>query len=217
MFTSTGLFKSLPCPLGRECLLVNCMFSQQTIKNQENGERDDNVYDPSAVVEKLSPPPFKRRRLEDKVEPEAHHSQVDVEPFGNQSSEKARTNSRRSKFSGVLPPDTSGEQAKSSVDPLADKKNSSARKSVSPPPLRRAAAPVPGKVKESLNPRTISHTPQTHPKRKAMLTALHGAMTKLNDQASSLSNDELISMANDEEEQIALTSRDEDSYRTITG
>lgn len=217
MFTSTGLFKDLPCPLRGDCLLVNCMFSHQTIKNQANSETDDNIYDPSAVVERLSPPPSKRRRLEDKVKPEAHHSQVNIEPFGNQSSEKARTNSRRSKFSGVPPPETSGEQPKSSVDQLANEKNSSARESVSPPPRRRPAAPGPGKVKESLNPRTIPHPPQKHPKRKAMLVALHAAMAKLNDQASSLSSDELISMANGEEEQIALTSRDEDSYRTITG
>jgi hypothetical protein len=217
MFTSTSLFKGLPCPLGDACLLVNCMFSHQTIKNQANSETDDNAYDPSAVVERLSHPPSKRRRLEDKLKPEAHHSQVNIEPLGNQSSEKAQTNSRRSKFSGVLPPETSGEQPKSDVDQLADGKNSSARKSVSPPPLRRLAAPVSRKVKESLNPRTIPHPPQKHPKRKAMLSALHAAMAKLNDQASSLPSDELISMANDEEEQIALTSRDEDSYRTITG
>jgi hypothetical protein len=217
MFTSTGLFKDLPCPLGGDCLLVNCMFNHQTIKNQANSETDDNTYDPSAVVERLSPPPSKRRRLEDKLKPEARYSQVDIEPFSNQSSEKAQTNSRRSKFGGVLPPETSGEQPKSDVDQLADEKNSSTRKSVSPPPLRRPAAPVPGKVKESLNPRTIPHPPQKHPKRKAMLTALHAAMAKLNDRTSSLSSDELISMANEEEEQIALTSRDEDGYRTIIG
>ena len=193
------------------------MFSQQTIKDQANGEGDDNIYDPSAVVERLSPPPSKRRRLEDKVKSEAHHPQANTEPFGKQSSEKARTNSSRPKFSGVLHPEASGEQSKSGVDQLADEKSSSARKPASPPPLRRAAAPVPGKLKESLNPRTIPHPPQKHPKRKAMLTALHAAMAKLNDQASSLSGDELISMANDEEEQIALASRDEDSYRTITG
>lgn len=217
MFTSTGLFKGLPCPLGGDCPLINCMFSQQTIKDQANGEGDDNIYDPSAVVERLSPPPSKRRRIEDKVKSEAHHPQANTEPFGKQSSEKARTNSSRPKFSGVLHPEASGEQPKSGVDQLADEKSSSARKPASPPPLRRAAAPVPGKLKESLNPRTIPHPPQKHPKRKAMLTALHAAMAKLNDQASSLSGDELISMANDEEEQIALASRDEDSYRTITG
>jgi len=217
MFTSTGLFKGLLCPLGDDCLLVNCMFSHQTVKNQTNSETGDNIYDTSAVVERLSPPPSKRRRLEDTVKSEAGPSQVNIESFGNQSSEKARTNSRRSKFSGVLPPETSGEQPKSRVNQLADEKNPSTRKSVSPPPLRRPAAPVAGKVKESLNPRTIPHPPQTHPKRKAMLNALHAAMAKLNDQASSLSSDELISMANDEEEQMALTSRDEDGYRTITG
>jgi hypothetical protein len=46
-------------------------------------------------------------------------------------------------------------------------------------------------------------------------------MAKLNDHTVDkhlvLSNDELIFMANDEEEGMALTSRDEDSYRTITG
>lgn len=217
MFTPTGLFKDLPCPLGDDCLLVNCIFGQQPIKDQANGESDDNIYDPSAVVERFSPPPSKRRRLEDKVKPEAHHPQANTEPFGKQPNEKTQTNSRRPKFSDVLPPEASGEQPKSGVDQLADEKSSSARKSISPPPLRKAAAPVPGKLKESLNPRTIPHPPQKHPKRKAMLTALHAAMAKLNDQTSSLSSDELILMANDEEEQIALTSRDEDSYRTIIG
>jgi hypothetical protein len=218
MFTSTGLFKGLPCPLGSDCLLVNCMFSHQTMKKHANGEGDDNIYDPSPVVERPSPPPSKRRRLEDTVKPKAHPSQVNTEPFGKKSSEKAQTNSRPCEAGGALLPGTSRERPKSGVDQPTEEKFLSAQKSVSPPPLRRAAAaPVPGKVKESLNPRTIPHPPQKHPKRKAILTALHAAMVKLNDQTSSLSSDELIAMANDEEEQMALTSRDEDSYRTITG
>ena len=220
MFTSLGLFKNTPCPLDGDCLLVNCIFNHRTTNS-------DEVYAPSAVAERLLPPPSKRRRVEDKAKPasgwaqsagavrnspgggsaedlvarlpDAHSSQVKTEPPGNHSSKNSHN------------------RLQASV---------STRKSVSPPPTRRAASPVLAKVKESLNPRTIPHPPQKHEKRRALLMTLHAAMAKLNgktlpnqevNKSSVLSVDELISMANDEEERMALTTKDEDSYRTIMG
>ena len=228
MFTSLGLFKDITCPLGSSCLLVNCIFSHQTANNHENGGAADAVYDPSAVAEVLSPRPSKRRRVEDTVKREA----------ASQGVQRA----------GAVANGTGGEMPEHSIAHLSQARTSpvkealghyhggksrdclqnsvSVRKSVSPPPIRRAASAIPAKVKESLNPRPIPRQPQTHPKRKQTLTLLHAAMAELNDQMLSdpkvnknsvPSADELISMANGEEERMALTTKDVDTYRSITG
>jgi hypothetical protein len=224
MFTCLGFFKGIPCPLGGDCLIVNCIFCHQTTNDSANGEP---TYEPSAVTERLSPPPQKKRRIENKakLESESHTSHfehgIDQRPAGEAQNQELQKEhiletkpSKRLLTEAARPDRTFSRLKESSRVPIS----SPARKSVSPPPIRRAAPPG---VKESLNPRAIPNPPQTHPKRKALLTALHAAMAKLNDHTVdkhlALSNDELIFMANDEEEGMALTSRDEDSYRTITG
>jgi hypothetical protein len=227
MFTSLGLFKDIPCPLGSDCVLVNCIFHHQTTNNSANSEP---TYEVSVVAERLSPPPQKKRRIENEVELErqAHTSQFenggDRWPSGKVQREEVRTESE-SRSKPLKRPSTEATRLDEKVSWSKESKgaptSASARKSVSPPPIRKAGLPVSAKVKESLNPRTIPNPPRKHAERKALLIALHAAMTNLNDHAINkqlaLSNDELISMANEEEERMALISRDEDSYRTITG
>jgi hypothetical protein len=227
MFTSLGLFKDIPCPLGGDCVITNCIFRHHTTNNSANGEP---AYEPSAVDEKLSPPPQKKRRIENEVrlERQAHISQLenagDRQPPGRgQRKEVQKESESRSK--PLARPFTEPTRVDDELSWLKESNrlptSASARKSVSPPPVRRTGPPAPAVVKESLNPRTIPNPPRKHPERKALLTALHAAMAKLNDHAVNehitLSKDELILMANEEEQRMAMTSRDEDSYRTITG
>lgn len=197
------------------------MFGHQTTNKHSNGEP---ANEPSTATERLSPPPQKKRRIENKAktEPEARTAQFEY-GSGRQPPADAQRQDVPKKLEleadPLRLPLTQKTQSDEKISQLEDSDHvpvsASGCKSISPPPLLRRAAPA--KVKESLNPRTVPNPPQKHPKRKALLTALHAAMAKLNEQASFLSSDELISMANDEEEHMALTSRDEDSYRTITG
>jgi hypothetical protein len=227
MFTSLGLFKDVICPLGSDCVIVNCIFRHHTTSNTANGEP---AYELPAVAERLSPPPQKKRRIENevKLERQAHTLQFenagDRRPSGRaQRKEVQKESESRSKPLARHPIEPTRLDEKLSWLKESNRvpASASARKSVSPPPVRRTGPPVPAVVKESLNPRTIPNPPRKHPERKALLTALHAAMAKLNDRAVNehiaISKDELILMANEEEERMALTSRDEDSYRTITG
>lgn len=234
MFTSTGLFKEIPCPNDSECLLVNCVFYHST-SNVNNPANGHDFYDPLTAGERLSPPPQKKRRIEkeEKLEDGPTYSQIKVEPPDTADAEK-----------GLLV--TKLSQPRIAEQPASRPTPISASRPVSPPPVRGTKTVVPssqkhlgvkvettqapGKVaerpKESLNPRAIAKPPQTNPRRKAVLTGLHAALKKLNEQMSAkggsnkesvLSEDELILMANDEEEQMALKSTDENIYRSITG
>jgi hypothetical protein len=222
MFTSLGLFKGIPCPLDTDCVPVNCIFRHQTANN---GTNSAPTYGPPAVAERLSPPPQKRRRIESgmKIERPAHISQLE-----NGSDQRRSQKGQKESESGSKPlkhlstEDTRLAEKRSGLKESSHKLiSASARKSVSPPPGRRAGRATSMLAKESLNPRTIPNPPRRHAERKALLTTLHAAMANLNGHAVNekfaLSNDELVSMANDEEERMALTSRDDDSYRTITG
>ena len=229
MFSVLGLFKDITCPIGSDCLLVNCIFSHRITKKRENGGNVDASYDPPAVADVLSPPPSKRRRVEDEVNLQSTSWGVQVASAAGKGTggglpedsaahfSQARTSQGKSEPLSSRPSGKSRDRLQNPV---------SARKSVSPPPIRRAASSVPVKVKKTLNPRPISHPPQSHPKRKETLTVLHAALARLNDQIVSdpnvnkqsvLSADELISMAHGEEERMALSTKDIDSYRSVTG
>src|SRR2546423_5676841 len=229
MFTSLGLFTEIPCPAGSNCLLVNCIFSHQSTNNSANQENGDAIYDPSAIAERLSPPPSKRRRVDENLKPAdatlqrqsardvANHPEALAPEHAVARLPKARTSQAEAEAQGSNSGNNSHDRLQISV---------SARKSVSPPPIRRTASQVPAKAKESLNPRKVPHPPQKHEKRKALLATLHATMVKLNEKLLSdqkakgsfvFSSDELISMATEEEERMALATKDEDSYRTIVG
>ena len=229
MFAALGLFKDITCPIGSDCVLVNCIFNHQTTKNREISGNVDANYDPSAVADVLSPPPSKRRRVEDEVKLESTSRGMQVAKAVGKGTGGGMPQDSAAHF-----PEARSSQGKS--EPLGSRSSGksrdrlqnpvSARKSVSPPPIRRAASSLPVKVKETLNPRPISRQPQSHPKRKETLTVLHAALSRLNDQMVSdskinknsvLSADELISMANGEEERVALMTKDVDSYRSVTG
>src|SRR5436305_5595635 len=167
MFASLGLFKDVPCPLGTDCVLVNCIFRHQTANNATNSEPTDA---PPAVAEGLSPPPQKKRRIDSdmKIERPARISQL-----GNGSDQqRSGTSQIESEFRSrplkhLSTKDTRLASTNSGPkEPSHKATSASARKPVSPPPLRRAGRPHSMVAKESLNPRTIPNPPRRHAERK---------------------------------------------------
>ena len=238
MFTSTGLFKDVPCPLGRECSLINCIFHRKRV-DSGNPKKGGFRYDPPTAGEVSTPPPPKRRRLDTSNILEA---ETDVQTAGVE----ARLSNDGDKISTATKTQSLKEPGLRIKNQLVATSPSSAGRPISPPPIRSTNKDTPNgnsqgkvkveprmppvqmtvKLKEGLNPRSVVNPPQTHPKRKALLTTLHSAMKVLNEQGAKgdgqtkgmvLSNDELITMANGEEEQIARDSNDENIYRTIIG
>lgn len=239
MFTSTGLFRDIPCPLGSDCTLVSCIFSHGCITASDSASGETS-YDLLTARDRLSPPPQKRRRIERTEDPDTIMvvTQAKAGPADTAHVEDSPLLARIRTADPALP--TKAER------PPRQIKLSSAKRPVSPPPVRdiRTVVAVSGtdraircedvhpstkvmsKAKETLNPRLIAQPPQTLPKRRTVLMTLHAAMKKLNDQMSAeegskkqftLPEDELVLMANDEEEQMALNNTDENMYRSVAG
>ncbi|KAH0001188.1 hypothetical protein KCU86_g17754, partial [Aureobasidium melanogenum] len=190
MFSTTGLFKGIPCPEGERCNIIHCIFSHdlrpQAVAVSEQGAT-------------------KKRKLSEGTDTKPPVTSVTI------SSGKT---ANRSAANGSLPINPQKPTTAASVPPKIPK---TLQRPVSPPPKPSVASskPVPSKsaVKESLNPRMIPNDPAGHVKRTLFLKHLHAQMERLNDQVAKSSHakkadltmtpDELIRVALNEEEKTA--------------
>lgn len=205
MFTPLGLFKAIPCPEGKECELVTCLFS-----HQDNTKPQESQPVPQSNLAKdasrLQEPAQKRRKVEQtgaaSIRPEmTAKNRRDADKQSHRDINNLHSVSRN-----ISPPPANsrlkeeGIKAKPVAAPTSTVKNA-------PSPVRRK---VP---KESLNPRMLKKAPATHSVRSSILQKLHATMSTLNGKMASLkdneksslvlSPDELIVMALDEEQKAA--------------
>lgn len=187
MFSTTGLFKGIPCPEGERCNIIHCIFSHE--------------LRPQAVAVSEQGATKKRKLSEDTEEPAKAPATSVTVSSGNAAN---GSNTIIQKKPAVTAP------------PLP-KIPKTLERPVSPPPkpptAPSKATPAKPPAKESLNPRMIPHDPAGHAKRTLFLKHLHAQMERLNNEvaksshtkrtALTMSPDELIKVALDEEEKTA--------------
>ncbi|KAH0350205.1 hypothetical protein KCU81_g2699, partial [Aureobasidium melanogenum] len=190
MFSTTGLFKGIPCPEGERCNIIHCIFSHE-LRPQAVAVSDQGAS--------------KKRKLSEETDTKAPVTAVTISA-GNTTNRPA-TNG----FTTINPQRLA---TTASVPPKIPK---TLQRPVSPPPKPPVASskPIPTKsaAKESLNPRMIPNDPAGHAKRTLFLKHLHTQMERLNDEVAKSSHakkasltmtpDELIRVALDEEEKTA--------------
>jgi DNA polymerase III epsilon subunit-like protein len=192
MFSTTGLFKGIPCPEGERCNIIHCIFSHE--------------LRPQAAAVSEQGTSKKRKLSEDTEEP----TKVPVASV-TISSGNAANGFAANGFTTI------NQQKPTTPAPPPPKIPKTLQRPVSPPPKLPAASskavstkPV---AKESLNPRMIPHDPAGHAKRTLFLKHLHAQMERLNNEVAKSSHtkktaltmtpDELIKVALDEEEKTA--------------
>jgi hypothetical protein len=192
MFSTTGLFKGIPCPEGERCNIIHCIFSHE-LRPQA-----------AAVSEQGT---SKKRKLSEETEEPTKAPVASVTISSGNAANGFATNG----FTTI------NQQKPATPAPPPTKIPKTLQRPVSPPPkLPTASAktvsakPV---AKESLNPRMIPHDPAGHAKRTLFLKHLHAQMERLNNEVAKSSHtkktaltmtpDELIKVALDEEEKTA--------------
>ena len=208
MFSSTGSFGEVDCPLQGECTLLRCIFRHRR---------------PPVVDEKVADFPEsapKRRKLD-------RESNVKVVT-------PARHNDTSHVFTGILVKEQStpvfdrllAQTAQSAGNAQAKKRDDfvsrgvpPAQRSISPPQVKRTdkslelPAKKSAKPAEALNPRMLAKAPADHKIRYIYLKKLHEGMVRLNTEtkASSdpsikavhVSDSQLVTLALNEEERLA--------------
>jgi len=208
MFSSTGSFGEVDCPLQGECTLLRCIFRHRR---------------PPVVDEKVADFPEsapKRRKLD-------RESNVKVVT-------PARHNDTSHVFTGILVKEQStpvfdrllAQTAQSAGNAQAKKRDdfvsrgvTPAQRPISPPPVKRTdkSLELPtkksAKPAEALNPRMLAKAPADHKIRYIYLKKLHEGMVRLNTEtkASSdpsikavhVSDSQLVTLALNEEERLA--------------
>ncbi|KAJ9662807.1 RNA exonuclease 3 [Coniosporium apollinis] len=220
MFSAAGLFKNIRCPEGALCRVPNCIFSHQSLGNDEHTQQASSVRSDGPVSSSSSTHAghdAKRRKLDetDRRIPVANGHLKDDEskkPFVGAIASKEPTRS-------LATADTANGATSTVKTPSQGLKT--ATRPVSPPPrsekVKVASATLKKAVQndhvETLNPRMVKIDPAGHGLRRLYLSKLHEGMARLNDVVSKstdpevkalhLSNSELIKLALDEEEGIA--------------
>jgi hypothetical protein len=214
MFTPLGYFADIPCPQGKGCTILRCLFSHsapeptpaQPHPSTTASSADGGPPSKRAKVEsaQLPGPPIRSEipnELPSEMErrakkPGFHKERPSQDASTAQSSSKEEVSQPTPNHG---PPESSGNEPPKGID------------SASVGPLTQL--PPRNAPKETLNPRMLASAPATHQSRTAILVKLHSAMAALNerikkDENSSnkcfvLTADELITMALDEEEKFA--------------
>ncbi|KAI7155949.1 hypothetical protein KC349_g6613 [Hortaea werneckii] len=229
VFSTTTLFKGIPCPEGEKCRLTNCIFSHDLRKKDEAQPdapaqtKEQQTQKTAAASNAQDEPPNKRRRvtydkLEDKppsradqirdqlAEIKSHKPSVapqDVEKNSNGAKASPASLTRT-----VSPPTKTNETAG---------KPPPAKSIVNKPPPNDAGSvkPISMPQKVSLNPRLIPNDPVGHASRTRYLKLLHEMMANLNKalheraktvqfkDALLLSEKEVVLLAVEEEEKVA--------------
>jgi hypothetical protein len=228
MFSSTGLFKQVPCPKQDECTLPTCIFSHSSSSIAEKPGTEVQEYDPSTAGT-FSSPPAKRRKLDGRdigaSLPIELLRQSNQEYSVSNPKEVTKVsvpgNERQGKPDTALltqsrhTPKTTLPNTKSAT--IANTKPVTANRSVSPPPVKTKSKPGAGKppssiTEESLVPRPVPKAPDLLKKRHAILQTLYQQLEAQNNRRVTgdakkeslvLSEQELIKFALDEEENAA--------------
>ncbi|KAG8628200.1 hypothetical protein KVT40_004073 [Elsinoe batatas] len=197
MFSTTGLFKSVPCPRREKCDALNCIFSHDARilgLSVPQSSHDAAKHSGKPISDSAHPsgPPVKKRKL-------------DVTLSTTSSTHESRP-------TAVQPRMTIG--PKSKVNSPATPQT--LKKTITPPvPAAQSKKPdaLPAK-QEVLNPRLLISAPAGHEKRTLYLKYLHDQMMRLNKLVNDgkhsekvklvLDSQELITAALDEERQLAF-------------
>lgn len=211
VFSTTNLFKSIPCPEGEKCLVTNCIYGHELAPKQlaQLPSTSTNAFQDS---EALSEPAPKRRKVtsEEAVnEPASRADKI--------RSELAVARQQASNATSNPPPHTRSDRttlpslAKSVSPPPTSGKSISNLPSIGESKQRQHGNAVVAKAPaETLNPRLIPNDPVGHPKRALYLKHIHAELTRLNNEAADsedpqammLTPNDLIVMALEEEETV---------------
>ena len=208
VWSTTTLFKGIPCPGGDRCKLTNCIYG-----HDPQAQTTDTGSIPGSLQTKAAPrvkppsdepvePALKRRKvtydtLEDKPPSRAEKIKAELAALksGKSSSTKAAAKSGGTDLNGTS---TSWQAAAPHVSlfrpvsppPSNEVKTTSRQTSGTSPATRadgappKAVATVTNKVappkKESLNPRMLNAAPEAHGKRTILVQHVHGAIAGLN-------------------------------------
>lgn len=227
MFNHLGLFKSVLCPEGDNCGLLNCIFNHTSNECMPSSAVPLAASTPLPETETIplaaladDEPLRKRRRIDgaDKdrtpISSNSKHEEPKCECKATEVAKESNGSSNRhsqeliSATRTVSPPAVSCRSTSAST---LGKSSSSTPFNAAKPnrniPLQRQLKTEP------LNPRHIARPPASHTVRMSILTKLHDAMVQLNKQvikendpykkALILSSDEVVTMALDEEEKAA--------------
>ncbi|KAI7084635.1 hypothetical protein KC356_g6559 [Hortaea werneckii] len=229
VFSTTTLFKGIPCPEGEKCRLTNCIFAHDLRKRDEAQPdaptlaREEQTQKTAAASDEQNEPPSKRRRVtydKPEEEPPSRADQIrdqlaEIKSYkpsvASRDAEKSSNGAKASPASltrAVSPPAKTNETAgkPASANSVVNKPAPNDASSVRPKPM-------PQKV--SLNPRLIANDPVGHASRTRYLKLLHEMVANLNkglhDRAKSvqfkdaflLSENEVVLLAVEEEEKIA--------------
>ncbi|KAJ9638979.1 RNA exonuclease 3 [Coniosporium tulheliwenetii] len=205
MFSAAGLFKNIRCPEGALCRVPNCIFSHQSLGNDEHTQQASSVRSDGPVSSSSSTHAghdAKRRKLDetDRRIPVANGHLKDDEskkPFVGAIASKEPTRS-------LATADTANGATSQYLLPAKREGEGS---------VSHFEKAVQNDHVETLNPRMVKIDPAGHGLRRLYLSKLHEGMARLNDVVSKstdpevkalhLSNSELIKLALDEEEGIA--------------
>lgn len=202
VFSTTNLFKGIPCPEGENCKLTHCIYGHQPRPQAtpvttvpETVTSSHGSLTPSHVsLDQHNEPASKRRRvtyesLADKPLSRAEKIKADLEASRSAkgalpgaspppqpkapSSETGRGHLPASLSKPVSPPPSSGlKQASKQTSAMPANVNGG---STEP----KKAAPV---KKESLNPRMLPNAPESHAKRTIFVQHIHKDMVRLNNE-----------------------------------
>ena len=226
MFSSIGLFNRIVCPEFGHCRLPGCLYlhdeAVRTNTTQSARASTTKIRRQETDHSSLETRPTKRRRTDNGHEP--------VDTLATASKRSPSTESTESAANGR----SNTTHHPVSVGPPEEHLPRTAKKDVSPPPLRKHStvecsgavaannpvhpsktrAPGNSKPKEFLNPRMLKKPPATHTVRMKLLALIHEQMVRLNkevqasDDASrnalELSEQELIRQALKEEYDAAI-------------
>jgi RNA exonuclease 1 len=207
MFTSRGLFSSIPCPYKDSCVLPKCLFLHPN---------PDNAQDTSAAVKDGGANIGSRSNVSDIEQQKRRRGNINGGSTSSKSGIMATPSGQSDRAKGlesihreVSPPPLRRAESNDGRSPLT-KDTLSAIPNTKPP---SQASSKPTKV-EILNPRLLKHSPASHDMRYKLLKALHDQLARLNtelkkdasssEEALVLSDQDLITMVLDLEEMAAI-------------
>ena len=225
VFSTTNLFKGIPCPEGEKCTLTTCIYGHG-LRPKESGRSEQTSATTTAPrdEDRLSQEPAAKRRritydaLADK--PPSKADKIREQLAATREAERdvsAQTRdfpvpSRLEK--SISPPPARGKATSSPLAGVntgrADNRNGDINKNTIDQKTQKPGL----EHHEKLNPRLIPNDPAGHAKRSLFLKYLHAEMTRLNQKVAGshdlehkqlllLSDYELVKKALDEEEKLA--------------
>ena len=170
MFSTTGLFKGIPCPEGEKCTILQCIFSH------ELRPKAADVEATKVPTNAVAPEPENRKR---KLSDSLGQTRLKA-PAASALQSPALKSPSQSALSSAP---TIGASSKPIQQKFPTNTPRTLQKVVTPPPLQdssrtsaattKTLASVKPPVKESLNPRKIPHDPAGHAKRTVFLKYIH--------------------------------------------